>query len=75
MLACTSFSLNAGKRGSYSKAGKVRRLNSNRLCREGVRSLSLAVTVEFVPSKFAPTRANIIPRFFFHCQAKLGKLR
>lgn len=36
---------------------------------------STVVTLEFAPSQFAPTRVNIIPRSFIHCQAKLGKLR
>lgn len=74
MLARTLFSLNAGKRGNYSKASKVEDWIQID-CVEVSDHFRSQVTVEFVPRQFAPTSANIIPRSFFHCQAKLGKLR
>ena len=71
----TRIPFNLAHVGVEIRASKVRRVNSNRLCREAVRSLRSLVTVEFVQSQFAPTRVNIIPCSFIHCQAKLGKLR
>lgn len=67
MFVCILFLFNVGKCGSYSKVGKVRRLNLNWLCREGVRLFLFVVIVEFVLSKFVLICVNIIFCFFFYC--------